>query len=156
MSIISVATIEEEEEQEEDTGGDIKTVTIENHLEKLDLRKNLRQQKGREEPKNSEFRETILQHQRAAANAQQSDDATPNQSEPPLNKNLFTRSSEDDTSIQGTIIVDGSSELEMERGGEEEEVEEEARNWKLKDETLADTYKRCFNESLPPESGTTS
>ena len=129
VSIISVATIEEEQEQEQeqDTGGDIKTVTIENHLEKLDLRKNLRQQKGREEPKSSEFQETILQHQRAAANAQQSDDATPNQSEPPLNKNLFTRSSEDDTSIQGTIIVDGSSELEMERGGEEEEEEEEAR-----------------------------
>ena len=40
VSIISIATIEEEQEEEhEDTGVvNIETLTIENHLEKLDLR----------------------------------------------------------------------------------------------------------------------
>ena len=115
------------------------------------------QHKGRVERKSSEFQETILRHRAdAAANADDNSRTMRHQT----NRNHLstrtssTRSSEDDTSIQGTIILDGSSELEMEK----EEEEEEGRKKKLKlikDETLADTYKRCFNESLPPESGTT-
>jgi hypothetical protein len=84
---------------------------------------------------------------------------TPDQSEPPLNKTIITtRSSEDDTSIHGTTILDGTSELEQEKEEEEEEEEEEGSKKKpklIKDETLADAYKRCFNECLPPKSGTT-
>ena len=157
-SIVSLATIEEENE---DTGVvNIETLTIENRLEKLDLR----QHKGRVERKGSESQETILRHRRADAEAddggrQQSDDVTPDQSEPPLNKTIITtRSSEDDTSIHGTTILDGTSELEQEKEEEEEEEEEEGSKKKpklIKDETLADAYKRCFNECLPPKSGTT-
>jgi len=155
-SIVSLATIEEENE---DAGVvNIETLTIENRLEKLDLR----QQKGRVERKGSESQETILRHRRADAEAddggrQQSDDVTPDQSEPPLNKTIITtRSSEDDTSIHGTTILDGTSELEQEKEEEEEEEEGSKKKPKLiKDETLADAYKRCFNECLPPKSGTT-
>jgi hypothetical protein len=156
-SIVSLATIEEENE---DTGVvNIETLTIENRLEKLDLR----QQKGRVERKGSESQETILRHRRADAEAddggrQQSDDVTPDQSEPPLNKTIITtRSSEDDTSIHGTTILDGTSELEQEKEEEEEEEEEGSKKKPklIKDETLADAYKRCFNECLPPKSGTT-
>jgi len=153
-SIISLATIEEENE---DAGVvNIETLTIENRLEKLDLR----QQKGRVERKGSESQETILRHRRADAEAdggqQQSDDVTPDQSEPPLNKIITTtRSSEDDTSIHGTTILDGTSELEQEEEEEEEEEGSKKKPKLIKDETLADTYERCFNECLPPKSGTT-
>jgi hypothetical protein len=154
-SIISLATIEEENE---DAGVvNIETLTIENRLEKLDLR----QQKGRVERKGSESQETILRHRRADAEAadggrQQSDDVTPDQSEPPLNKTITTtRSSEDDTSIHGTTILDGTSELEEDKEEEQEEEGSKKKPKLIKDETLADTYERCFNECLPPKSGTT-
>ena len=153
--IISLATIEEENE---DAGVvNIETLTIENCLEKLDLR----QQKGRVERKGSESQETILRHRRADAEAadggrQQSDDVTPDQSEPPLNKIITTtRSSEDDTSIHGTTILDGTSELEEDKEEEQEEEGSKKKPKLIKDETLADAYERCFNECLPPKSGTT-
>jgi hypothetical protein len=156
-SIISVATIGEEDNEDNGDGSDdINTLTIENRMGKLHLHQHIREQKGREARENLESQETILRHRNAADAAggrQHSDDVTPDQSEPPLNKiGAATRSSEDDTSIRGTTILNGSSELE----GEEEEEEEEGSKKKpklIKDETLADTYERCFNESLPPKSG---
>jgi len=158
-SIISVATIAEEDNEDNGDGSDdINTLTIENRLGKLDLHQRIREQKGREARESLESQETILRHRNAADAAggrQHSDEVTPDQSEPPLNKiGTATRSSEDDTSIQGTTILNGSSELD----GEEEEEEEEGSKKKpklIKDETLAETYERCFKESLPPKSGRT-